>query len=214
MANYAYNAFISYKRTPVGKRWMDELFYPLFEEYLNEYTDENLPIFKDTEEIAWGDSFPSKIRNALIHSKCMISICTPSYFKRSEWCMREFSVMKYRADKLGFYTDKNPNGLVFPILFRTIDPYPPFIRNVQILDYTNFNVAEIKQSGSEYLQFQRKLETDVKKLADFINQVPPWNAEWEKAEWIDQPYNLFVQQLIEYKQVKPQLSDTPQLPAQ
>jgi hypothetical protein len=74
-------------------------------------------------------------------------------------------------------------------------------------------VAEVKEDGREYREFQRKLETDVKELAEFINNVPAWNPEWEKAEWIDQPYNLFVQQLVEYKQSKPQLSDTQQQPA-
>ena len=107
--NYKYDVFLSYNRKFPHGQWVDEIFYPLFVPYLGDALNKDVSVFKDTEDIEVGSSWPQRLRNALACSKCMVSILSPSYF-RSEWCLQEFAVMHHRQNRLALASNGKPSA--------------------------------------------------------------------------------------------------------
>lgn len=209
---YKYDVFISYKRGGLREEWMKELFMPWFTELLDEafanHGLEHPEIFFDQNNIAGGSNWQVTLRDAIAKSKFMVSICTPSYFARSEWCLREFVAMYYRTKSLGFLSAANQEGLVYPLMKQKIENLPPFAQVIQFLDYSKFN-----QNGpafkltKEYLEFQEKVRADTNEIAKFIKtKTPPWRAEFESAEWLEQPVAKILDELNiqDPKQKKPE----------
>lgn len=208
---YQYDVFISYKRGGSREEWMKDLFMPWFREQLDEafanYGLQSPAIFFDQVEIDAGSNWQIAIRQAIARSKFMVSICTPTYFARSEWCMREFVAMYHRGKTLGFLSAANNEGLVYPVMKQKIENLPPFVQVIQFLDYSKFNqVGPAFKLTKEYLEFQGKVEADTKKIAKFIKEkTPPWRAEFESDEWLEQPIDKLLEALNikEPKQKKP-----------
>jgi hypothetical protein len=208
---YKYDVFISYKRGGTRDEWMSELFYPMFNEKLDEaFANEGLEtpkIFYDQKEIKDGSDWQMTLRQAIAKSKFMVSVCTPTYFRRSEWCMREFAAMYYRAKKTGLLSNSNPTGLISPLVKQQIKFPPPFLKVIQLSDYTNFNRVGIAfKNTSEYLDFQKKVQDDCGEIAGNIHaKTPPWNDNFETSEWLDDPYEDIISELKieEPKQEKP-----------
>jgi F-box protein 11 len=73
-------------------------------------TEIPFPIFRDTQDIAWGERFEERVSHTLDASTLLIPIITPSYFK-NEWCRHELERFLQREAQLG------RNDLVLPVYF-------------------------------------------------------------------------------------------------
>ena len=185
---YQYDVFLSYNRKFPHGDWVNDIFYPLFKPYLEEALNiKSVKIFKDTTDIKSGQAWEKKIKNAVIHSKIMVSIFSPAYFN-SEWCKREFAIMDYRQRQCGFLTIENPNGLIIPLKIFDGEHFPEYANSLQIFDCNNFNrVGAVKQSPL-YIEFQGMLQKWVEDVAIAYNNVPEWNDAWKHADWINKSW--------------------------
>lgn len=182
---YKNDVFISYNHR--YQSWLQDSFLKLFEQYLSETVNYDVKIFVDYHKIQGGDDWNKRIKNELIHSKCLVSVYSPAYF-RSEWCVKEFAIMDYRQKEYNFRSLGNPNGLVIPINIFDGEHFPEYAKEIQYEDFRDFNWDNIKNTEL-YLPFQRKLAGWVKNVGNAIQLAPTWNQNWllDEAQWIDNP---------------------------
>lgn len=184
---YTNEVFISYKRGKINEQWLNEIFLPLFSDYLDNELDFKPRIFVDTKGLVPGVFFNEDLFINLVQSKCIVSIWSPPYFRRSDWCVMEFLTMKYRQEVLRLGPLTKPKSLIWPVLYREVNPIPQIAAGLHYVDYTDFNVVGDAFFKTEmYLNFQDKMQDDIKTVADMINNAPPFNAQWETAEGLRQ----------------------------
>jgi len=193
---YKYDVFLSYSRLyPMGD-WVNDIFFPLFKPYLDDALNKDTLIFKDILEIKSGNDWAMRIRNGLIHSKVMVSIFNPGYF-RSEWCMREFAVMNHRQKELGYLTQSNPNGLIVPVKIFDGEHFPDYATCIQTLDCIKYNrVGPAVKNTPMFLDFQEELQKWVYQVASAIEKCPDWDAQWLENDWVDKPYDAITLKTI------------------
>jgi TIR domain len=192
---YINDVFISYKRGRLNEQWLNEIFLPLFTEYLDNELPEKPRIFLDKSNLTPGVNFNDELFVNLLYSKCIVSIWSPPYFRRSEWCVKEFLTMKHRQELLELSPMTNPKSLIWSVLYREVEPLPEMAAGITYLDYTDFNlVGDAFFETKKYLEMQEKMETDIKTIASIIEQAPPLHPAWETAEGRKQ----IVQELNEY----------------
>ncbi len=204
--DYEYDIFISYKRGTDCEEWVRKMLKPLLVNVIKDYTigESDPKIFIDEEGIQIGVEWPAKIKRALARSKCMLAVWSPSYFRKSDWCIIEFSVMKYRQEALGLGPGKKPPSLIWPVMFRKLDPIPFFIENTQVLDLSDYNSIISEESDQKkFSEFKKKFETKLVSLANIIANAPPWNENWETEEWLETPYQKIQEAILQYKQTLP-----------
>lgn len=181
--DYAYDVFISYKRGRINEQWLNETFFPFFQDYLNNELPHEPKIFIDTTGLTPGVDFSNELFNNLLLSKCLVSILSPPYFRRSEWCVKEFLTMKYRQEQFKLGSTTKPKTLIWPIIYREIQPLPDLAKNISLLDYSEFNVVgEAFTKSEKYLRFQEKLQDDIRSIAEIIVNVPPLDVAIETDE--------------------------------
>jgi len=176
--------------------WVDDIFFPLFQAYLREALNKEVTIFKDSKEIQNGNDWRLSVRKALIHSKVMVSIFSPAYF-RSEWCIREFATIDHRQRKLGFLSVENPTGLIVPLRLFDGEHFPDYANSLQMLNCVDFNRigGGVKQTNL-YIELQGKLQEWAYDVAAAIERSPEWNSEWTSEDWVERPFDsLTVKQL-------------------
>lgn len=180
---YLYDVFISYKRGRINEQWLSEIFLPFFEDYLNNELPEPPRIFIDRTALTPGVDFSNELFRNLMYSKCMVSIWSPPYFRRSEWCVKEFLTMRYKQDHHKLNEATTPRTLIWPVLYRQIDPIPELAQHISYLDYSDFNVVgEAFFRSEKFLKFQEKLQDDICSIADIINNVPDMDPYFETPE--------------------------------
>ncbi len=180
---YRYDVFLSYNRKFPHGQWVDEMFFPLFVPYLEDALNQEVSVFKDTEDIETGAAWPEHLMNALSHSRCMVSIFSPAYF-RSEWCMKEFSIMYHRQKQLGYLTTAKPTGLIIPVNIFDGEHFPGFAGELQMLDCRNYyRVGDAVKHTSIYIELQGVLQQWVYDVATAIKNAPPWDPGWMEIEW-------------------------------
>jgi len=190
---YEWDIFISYRRKEIPKKWMENVFLPLFEDYLEEELGgRKVKIFRDTDGIESSANWKSSIKRALATSKCIVPILIPSYF-RSEWCTKEISVIYKRQIHLGYNTVQNPNGLIIPLKIHDGIHFPKEIKEIQILDCNDFYRVGPSVEGTQlYIKLQDTLLKWVSDVAKSINGAPEWNPKWLTEEWLEEIENPFL----------------------
>lgn len=192
--DYRYDVFISYRRDPLAEEWVHNTFKQLFKTHLREAVGGRpVEIFIDTEGIAEGDAWPERLKNALAHSRCMVSILMPSYF-HSEWCVREFAIMEQRSRRNGMWTNEEPGGLIVPVCVSDGLFFPETAKNINWLpchDY--FRIGEGFRNLAPFQDFQNDLVSWVGNVARAIDRAPNWDPEWLTEDWLG---NIPVEHLL------------------
>jgi len=204
--DYEYDIFISYKRGTDCEDWVRKTLKPLLNKIFKDYyLGEGDPkIFIDEEGLEIGMDWPLRLKRALARSKCMLAVWSPSYFRKSAWCVIEYSVMRYRQEQLNKDSDQPPASLIWPIIFRKLDPIPPFVQNTQLLDLTEYNSLISEESNfHKYSELKQKFESRIASLARMIATAPPWNQDWETPAWLETPFEKIQEALLQYKQTLP-----------
>ncbi len=184
--DYHYNVFLSYTRNLVGD-WFQDYFLELFKDYLDSALGYSPSIFIDAQSISAGDAWPVRIQKALAHSRCLVAVLSPAYF-RSTWCMKECHVMLAREAAEGFGITGNGKGLVIPAIARDGEHHPKYIQDIQSVDFKRFvRKGSAFPNSPRYIEFQDEMEEWVKQVALAIRQAPPWNQSWTDKTTIEIP---------------------------
>jgi len=211
---YQYDIFLSYKWRGSVQEWVNKIFFPiLVNEIYN--LNQDIKIFKDTEDINPGDTLTDSLRYGLITSKILVSIITPPYFVKSQWCTMEFSTLHHRERQLGYRTTQNRGGLIFPVIFVDINQTtqeishlahdfaeaynlakgftPLYIDRQQYL-YSNGAFKESKEYNNLIQLIRDWLSKGVLLRLHDANVV--WKSEFSTPEWIETPYEKFINDYI------------------
>jgi hypothetical protein len=207
--SYKHEIFISYKWGKSRKEWVDTIFVPILEEALEYEFGTKQTVFKDTNNIVPGASLDLSLRDALAHSKCMVCIVSLQYFTQSVWCPTEFSAMLYREEKTGIRNKGNHCGFIFPIIFideeeAEIPKKSPLYEYEKLRDLI-FNILPLEldnekfnntnkafQDSNNYNELRNKIRKWVKKsIKPVLENIEPWNQEWDTDEYITQPFEIF-----------------------
>jgi hypothetical protein len=201
---YKYALFISYKWNGEYDEWVNEIFYPIVQEFfISKFSRSDL-VFKDTKESrkAYGNSVIDFLKEGLIHSKCMVAVLNGPYFCNSIWCPKEFSVMLHRNKE--YNNASPPKRLLFPVIFtngqkeNTLAQVCPglstFIENSFMPLFLEeekylFTNQSFKQSG-EYNALKIKIKEFLNdSIIPAMRNAPGWDNVWGTKEWFDDPVN-------------------------
>jgi TIR domain len=224
--SYKYEIFLSYKWGGERKEWVDKIFMPILNDALHEEVGNRIEVFKDTDNIVYGAALPESLKDALAHSKCMISIITLPYFFDSVWCPTEFSAMLFREDALELRKDKNHTGLIFPIIFvdgnaKSVTEKSPVYKysklgnlissilplELDIDKYNNINQAFIE--STEYNELKSIIRRWVKRsIIPRLDNCPEWDSDWYSEEYLVKPFDTFQ---INFNEKFKEMSTNPRL---
>lgn len=124
-------------------------------------TGENIDLFLDRDDIAWGEDWRNKIDESLSSVGFFIAILTPRYFKSAE-CRRELQRFARRAENLGI------KELVLPLLYVDVsslhedapdDPLVVLVKTFQWVDWRELRFSDI--DSGEYRRGVARLARDV-----------------------------------------------------
>ncbi len=193
---YKYDVFVSYEPESVFEEWITDLFLGKFEGMLRQHLI--LPMNKPLS-ICKNRKNSSRIETELLHSKCLLAICSPTYFKFPQ-CKKELSIMFERERRLEYRTESNPNKLVLTIGVHDGELFPDIVDKVEgFLDFKELTSPSIVYTpkGVELDNKINQLAAEVKKI---IDNAPSWTEEFFKYE----PPESFIDSL--------QIRDEPSLP--
>jgi len=204
--SYEYDVFISYKSGIVYGRWVLEIFYELFKEYLDQSLGRPSNIFIDKSNIYDGDSWPVKIKRALATSKCVVAVLSPMYFN-SEWCKRECAAILHREKQLGFRSLQNPTGLLSAVILHDGDKFPKIVQDeIQCRKWHDYaRVGEGFEKTILFVQLQDELRSYADNIAEIVKRAPDFSNDWLSDNWLDIPYQQFELDLINPEHSQPTL---------
>ncbi len=176
--DYAYDVFFSYKRHNITLDWTRRV-HRLLQFWLSqEIHDREVEIFVDEDNIEAGDVWPQRLKDALKHSRCMVCVWSPSYF-RSDWCLSEWQTFRKREE----LTNLNSHGLIVPMRFSDGENFPPEAQNVQWVDVEPYNLTLPAFWMSERsLGLEDQLKSLARSVAKTIANAPPFDASWPIVE--------------------------------
>ncbi len=203
---YKYAVFISYKWNGEYDEWVNEIFYPIVQEFFISRFNRNDLVFKDTKELrkSYGNSVIDFLKEGLIRSKCMLAVLNGPYFCNSAWCPKEFSVMFHRNKK--YSNEPPPKRLLFPVIFTnnenksTLFQVCPGLAEFIESSFMPLFLEEEKYLFTNQSFKQSKEYNDLKlRIKGFLNDsvlpamriAPVWSNEWGTKEWFDDPVNDF-----------------------
>ena len=125
--DYEWDVFVSYPRHGQVGRWVHNHFSPVLRECLDSVLPQQPRMFID-DGIATGQIWSNELRHALLHSRLLVAVWTPPFF-RSPWCMTEWESMLAREAVLA--GGRPPRGLVYPIVFSDGDHFAPRAKQTQ-----------------------------------------------------------------------------------
>src|SRR3569623_899980 len=108
---YQSDVFLSYLTEKPSGTWVHEHFLPYFKHQLGNALNRPAVIFVDREGIHSGQKWPSRLKEALATSRCIVGIWSQMYFQ-SEWCRNECGIIHHREVSLGLVTDEYPYCLL------------------------------------------------------------------------------------------------------
>ncbi len=172
-ANYEYDVFLSYAEGKKGQfgAWTRNHFLMLFSLHLEGSLGRPPTIFSEREGMAEGGPWPARFKHALIRSRCMVAIWSPSYFQ-SSWCWCEFHAMLEHERLLGLRTTEKPWGLILPVTISDGKHFPPEARALEdsVFDCRNFlRVGEAFEKTPRYLDFEDRVVMWAERVAEAID---------------------------------------------
>jgi hypothetical protein len=177
--DYQYDVFLSYCRKSPVLEWVQNHFEPRLKGLLGEALPYEPRVFVDTQEIEAGQQWPLLLQEALKHSRCLLAIWSPSYF-RSRWCTAELESMMAREKLLNYRTPTLPDRrLVYPVVFADGEHFPAHAKEMQHRDLQEWNIPDLAFAKSrKIVGFHQKMKELTTELAALVQQAPPWQDDW------------------------------------
>lgn len=175
---YQHDIFISYRRDPLTRKWIQDQFIPLVEHIVSLELGKAPSIFVD-DQLEVGVTWPIALGKTLGNSRLIIPLWTRTFLE-SKWCSCEIGHMLEREEKCGLRTIANPGGLIFPFVIHDGETIPVALESIQqktgIQDC--FNVRMSVDSPKAELLADR-IKAVGKPIADAIRTAPPWRSDWQ-----------------------------------
>lgn len=174
--SYRYDVFLSYRRSGYGNasQWVRNHFHPLLVNCLSDELDWEPRIFFDLEAET-GSYWPSLLERALLHSKMLVAVWSPPYF-RSAWCLAEWRSMLAREQLV---TPDEPDGLVYPVVFSDSTSFPQAAVDRQSRDLKAWsNPFPSFRQSHDYHHFHRAMVDIAAELGRKLHKAPEWQPDW------------------------------------
>ncbi|MFI6028862.1 toll/interleukin-1 receptor domain-containing protein [Amycolatopsis magusensis] len=173
---YEYDVFISYRREDhTVPAWVRTHFHPRLLELLDNQLDREARVFCDAE-LGVGTRWPDELKKALLHTRILVPVCSPKYF-RDEWCLTEWHSMAQREAHSG-----GVRTLIYPVIFCDSKSFPPWAHERRMRDLRQWaKPYEHFQMSLDYLDFHSELTHVAEELADLLDQAPAWRPDWPVA---------------------------------
>ncbi len=182
---YEHDVFLSYLHEKPSGTWVTQHFLPYFQHQLGNALARRANLFIDRTGIHLGQKWPTRIKQALARSRCLVGIWSPLYFQ-SLWCLSECAVMRHREANLGFGTGGNAEGLIVGVRVNDGIHFPDYARDSQSADMEPYFFDEQGFTQSAlYVDFQKKVADLAKEVARVVNNAPTWSDDWLTAAWLD-----------------------------
>jgi hypothetical protein len=150
--------------------WVRE-FVSRFDLWLGEDLTRDPRIFMDSSAITAGTSWPEKLREALVRSRCLVPMLTPSYF-RSDWCLMEWQSFRAREKLTGAQ-------LIVPLLLAGGEHLPRDAQKIQWVDLRDsFSTTPVFWETKQAYKLEDRMKQVSKRVADVIRQAPPFSPDW------------------------------------
>ncbi|NJN66855.1 MAG: TIR domain-containing protein [Chloroflexaceae bacterium] len=172
-ASYNYDVFLSYAEGREGRfgAWTRDHFLKLFSIHLEGSLGRPPTIFSEREGMAEEGPWPVRFKHALIRSRCMVAIWSPSYFQ-SSWCRYEFHAMLEHERLLGLRTLEKPWGFILPVTISDGRYFPPEARALEdsIFDCRDFlRMSAAFEKTPRYFDFEERMVVWVDQVAETID---------------------------------------------
>lgn len=176
--NYEYDVFISYRRIDPVRGWVQNHFFPLLRMWLHEsFPAKHRPVVFIDQEIETGAQWADELRYALLKSKCLVCVWSPSYFGQ-HWCLAEWLSMREREKLLQKRADSRLR-LIYPVKFNDGDSFPADARSAQYMDLSQFNSPHPNfKDTTPYIDFDRQIQQVAHKVAQMALAAPVWEPGW------------------------------------
>lgn len=134
-------------------------------------------MFVDEESIETGERWPARLKDGLRHSRCMISVWSPSYFN-SAWCMSEWRSFRKREDAIGLKS----HGLIAPMRFGDGEFFPEEARSVQWTDVAPYtSLLPAFWTSHRALELEDRLKEFAMAVAKIVASAPTFQ-DWPIVE--------------------------------
>jgi TIR domain len=181
--SYAYDIFISYKKTDIGKYWVSKYFAPCLRHELGEILGRKAEIFFDEDDIRTGERWPDKLKRALASSKVLVPIFSGTYFC-SEWCTREFVIIHHRQSKTPELAETG--AIIVPVLVRDGDHLPKLAKELQYKQFHDYYTScESFRAAPDFRKFEKAVEELAHDLHRAIQRAPKYDPAWGGADWLE-----------------------------
>ena len=173
---YQHDIFISYRRNPETRLWLEQHFVPLLELRVELELGRKPAIYVDSQ-LESGAAWPAQLGDALGRSRILVAMWTRTYLS-SVWCTAEFTHMVDRATQAGLHTLAKPHGLVVPALIHDGETFPKSLTHIQGFEIQKcFNVRMARTSALAE-ELEAALAAQAVAIARCIDSAPPWRKAW------------------------------------
>ncbi|UOZ11350.1 TIR domain-containing protein [Amycolatopsis sp. WQ 127309] len=179
MPDYEYDIFLSYRRSGAGLagEWVRNHFHPLLRDCLADELATPPRIFLDVEQET-GTYWPARLERALRHSRLLVAVWSPPYFQ-SPWCLAELTTMSAREQVAGRASRHDDRGLIYPVVFADGRHFPKQALLRQAVNLHHVTVGRLTyQDSPEFLELHRQVQKVAQELAELLDHVPAWQANW------------------------------------
>jgi hypothetical protein len=176
--DYRYDVFFSYRRQELTLAWTRDVSQRLKLWLTEELGGRQAEMFIDETCIEVGDKWPDAIKDALKHSRCMICVWSPSYF-RSSWCVSEWKSFLKRERILKI----EAHGLIAPLKFHDGEHFPQKAQLAQWLDVAPYaTTVPAFWNSPNAIELETKLKTFAVSVAKIIGRAPRFRPDWPIVE--------------------------------
>jgi hypothetical protein len=172
-SDYIWDVFISYRHShPVGP-FVQKVFRTLFHGWLTEALNVlDARVFIDESAMGAGDPLPPTLAYHLRKSRCMVAICSPSYFI-SPWCLSEWESFSERERVSGVA------GLIVPVKFYDAGGVAHYLMGRIPADFTEYSYIDEALIRTEAgMAFQRAVRRLAEDVARSVRRAPAFRPDW------------------------------------
>jgi len=171
--DYHYDVYLSYKKDKIIVDWVVK-FKDHFSQWLSQELGFEARIFFDQESVDTGAKWPGELERAIKHSKCILCIWSPLYFK-SDWCLSEWLSFEEREKMLKL----SGESVILPVRFHDGENYPKEAQERQSSDFREYSSAmEAFWRSEKGYEFEGKIKQLAKSCANMVNNAPNFRDDF------------------------------------
>ena len=172
-ADYTYDVFISYRHSPPVGPFVTNVLYRLFQGWLSDELESEARVFLDDSVMGAGDPLPARLAMALRQTRCLLAVCSPSYF-RSPWCLAEWESFRAREVRAGLL-----DSLIVPVLFHEGGRVKDYLTTRIYADFTNYTYIDEALFRTEAgLGAQRAIKRLAADVGACVKAAPVFQPDW------------------------------------